>query len=396
MEVLAENRIGRKILRHIQSLAYPRFPGTNGELRAQEYIRTSFQTESYLVTEQDFVSSLFPLELFPRMGIALISTFLVAALTFVRAIPALSIELGILTLLILLAGTRWTRMIERMYAFKRFGQVRSKNIIAVHPLQDQHLNIMFTAHYDSKSQTFSGPLRFFLFGAFGILAVVSAVLAVISAMTGFPQEILLFAVVPACLIALILQINTTRNASPGAYDNASGVGILLELARSFNGEIPNANLIFVATGAEEAGLCGAVALMQDDRFIEQFPPERTIILNLDGLGSKGPIRITDRHGIPPVKTGALVGNLCREVARRFGLETKSVWLPTGALMDHIPFASHGYQTVTISTAGWNKAFRSMHTKGDTPGHLDVATLEYCYALCQEIVDSMPSIERQRN
>ena len=223
--------------------------------------------------------------------------------------------------------------------------------------------------------------------------VVVVILGILAAVVvPIPQYALLVTLAPACVLFVLVGASTTSNASPGAYDNASGVSVLLELARTYAGAQPNANLVFVATGAEEAGLCGAVALMQNEDFTAVYPPERSIVINLDGVGSKGPLRVTDRYGIPPVKTGPQVAQLCHDVAARFGIESKSNWLPVGAGMDHIPFAVHGYHSVTLSTAGWNPAFRAMHTKRDTIEKLDVTSLEYCFAVCQEIVDSIPYME----
>jgi hypothetical protein len=389
MEVIAENRIGRRILRHVQALAYPRFAGSDGEQKAQAYIRKFFQDELYPTTEQQFESSLFPLELLPRFGVLLLCTLQLVALTVADTFPALTIELSILTILLLVLMTRWSPVAEKLYGLAHFGRLRSRNILAVHPVQNRHLNIIFTAHYDSKAQTFNGVFRFALFGATAILLALSAVQILAASFVGYPTDLVALTLIPACVTALLIQINMTTNASPGAYDNGSGVAVMLELAHGFADAIPNANLAFIATGAEEAGLCGAVALMQDEGFIEQFPPERTIIINLDGVGSRGPLRITDRYGIPPTRTGVLVSNLCVQIAHRFGIDAQTNWLPTGAAMDHIPFAAHGYQSVTLSTAGWNKTFRAMHTRHDTVDHLDLASLEYCYAIGQEIVESIP-------
>jgi hypothetical protein len=381
------------MLRHVRALAQPRFVGTAGELKAQNYIRSVLQREGCFVMDQPFTSSYFPLDVFPRLLTAVVIIALVIGFFALPVLPAVSVETSILTLLLLVAGTRWSALAERMYGFRKFGTLRSKNLIAAHPMHDNRLNIVFTAHYDSKSQNYSGSLRFAMFGALAILSALSAVATLAAVVFPLPQLALLIPIAPACLLFVLIGANTTSNASPGAYDNASGVSVLLELARAYAGERPNANLVFVATGAEEAGLCGAVALMHNEGFLEQYPPDRTIMINLDGIGSSGPIRITDRYGIPPVKTGPQVAQLCRSVAERFGLDIKNNWLPTGAAMDHIPFAAHGYQSVTLSTAGWDAAFRAMHTKRDTIEKLDVTSLEYCFAICQELVDSIPYMER---
>jgi hypothetical protein len=392
MEIVAENRVGRRALRHIRALAMPRFVGTAGELKAQNYIRGVFQQEGCFVMDQPFTSSFFPLDVFPRLLTATVIFALVIGFFALPVLPAVSVETGLLTLLVLVLGTRWSRFVERIYGFKKFGTLRSKNIIAAHPVRNNHLNIVFTAHYDSKSQNYSGATRFTMYGALAILCALTAVALLAAVVVPIPQYALLVTLAPACVLFVLVGASTTSNASPGAYDNASGVSVLLELARTYAGAQPNANLVFVATGAEEAGLCGAVALMQNEDFTAIYPPERSIVINLDGVGSKGPLRVTDRYGIPPVKTGPQVARLVHDVAARFGIESKSNWLPVGAGMDHIPFSAHGYHSVTLSTAGWNPAFRAMHTRRDTLEKLDVTSLEYCFAVCQEIVDSIPYME----
>lgn len=278
-----------------------------------------------------------------------------------------------------------------MYTFKRFGTVRSKNIIAVHPYQHNHVNVIFTAHYDSKSQTFSGVARFVLFGFLLVFVLLSMLLIFAELLLSLDTSYLFITLVPMTVTAILLQINASHNRSPGAYDNASGVGVMLELAQTFAAEMPDVNLVWIATGAEEAGLCGAVALMNDKTFIDRFPPHRTIIVNFDGIGSGRTVYITDKYGIPPARTGKLLSTLCMRIGNKFGIPIRRHWLPSGAAMDHIPFAYHGYQSVTLSSAALDAAFKSMHTHSDTVDHLSVAALEYCYAIGQEIIESIPSV-----
>ncbi len=72
----------------------------------------------------------------------------------------------------------------------------------------------------------------------------------------------------------------------GADDNASGVAVLLELARVLNSRIkPDRNIVFVAFSGEEAGRKGSRHYL---RHHQQFPPEKTIgMLNLDTVGRLG-------------------------------------------------------------------------------------------------------------
>ncbi|MDB4534063.1 M20/M25/M40 family metallo-hydrolase [Vicingaceae bacterium] len=73
---------------------------------------------------------------------------------------------------------------------------------------------------------------------------------------------------------------------PGANDNASGLAMLLNMAKHYNKKRPKKSIVFIAFGAEEIGLVGS-------RFFVENPliPLRKInfVFNMDlmGTGSKG-------------------------------------------------------------------------------------------------------------
>ena len=82
---------------------------------------------------------------------------------------------------------------------------------------------------------------------------------------------------------------------PGADDNASGVAVLLEVARLMKGQIPERSIVFAAFSGEESGLQGSkayVAAAQDAAF--PFPLAKNIAaLNVDTVGrlEDGKVRI---------------------------------------------------------------------------------------------------------
>ena len=69
---------------------------------------------------------------------------------------------------------------------------------------------------------------------------------------------------------------------PGADDNASGVAVLIELAKALaSGEKPQRTIVFVAFSGEEAGLLGSKHYVEHPA----FPLEQTIgVINLDTVG----------------------------------------------------------------------------------------------------------------
>ncbi len=70
----------------------------------------------------------------------------------------------------------------------------------------------------------------------------------------------------------------TVAGSPGALDNASGVAIVLELARLFAADGPDEGLCFATFGAEESGLFGSRALVERWRASGELP---SVMLNFD-------------------------------------------------------------------------------------------------------------------
>jgi hypothetical protein len=81
---------------------------------------------------------------------------------------------------------------------------------------------------------------------------------------------------------VFLQADLT-SFSPGAYDNASGVGSLLALGdRLIHHPLKYCNLWFLFTGCEETGSAGMQSFL--DRHIRSF--RKPIVINLDQMGSE--------------------------------------------------------------------------------------------------------------
>src|SRR5262249_57055792 len=70
---------------------------------------------------------------------------------------------------------------------------------------------------------------------------------------------------------------------PGAGDNASGVAVLLELARYYRSlsNPPPVRMKFVALGAEEAGMIGAKAYLS--RHLDELTG-CALVINMDSIG----------------------------------------------------------------------------------------------------------------
>jgi Zn-dependent M28 family amino/carboxypeptidase len=132
---------------------------------------------------------------------------------------------------------------------------------------------------------------------------------------------------------------------PGAYDNASGVALLLALADALaeSGVRLPRPLLFLATTAEESGLLGASWYTRNP----VFPLGRTAaVLNVDGANLEGPTRDIAPLGV----NRSSLGELVRQAARAQSLEiTPEQHREQGMFFrqDHFPFARAGVPAIAF-------------------------------------------------
>lgn len=131
----------------------------------------------------------------------------------------------------------------------------------------------------------------------------------------------------------------------GAYDNASGVSVLLELATAFARlqSVPGRSIIFIATTAEETGQLGAQRYVMDP----VIPMERTAaVINIDGANLWGPAWDIAAVGAER----STLGEVAEEAARREGLRLSPERAADKGFFfrsDHFPFVQAGVPALSI-------------------------------------------------
>lgn len=170
------------------------------------------------------------------------------------------------------------------------------------------------------------------------------------------------------------------SSSPGAADDKQGVAVLLEVARVMTEEAaPRNDVVFLFTDAEEPGLLGASA------FVDQHPygADGGVVVNLEGAGNAGPSM--------PYHVSRGDGDLVR----------------TWAQVAPDPVGSSGFVTAWQQADGFNTDFTALdeagfrgidfspldgrayyHHPGDTVDNLDPLALEHqgqnALAMTQEL------------
>lgn len=162
----------------------------------------------------------------------------------------------------------------------------------------------------------------------------------------------------------------TVAGSPGANDNASGVAVLLEVARALGTRPAKLPVVLVAFGAEE-GRAGPhhQSLGGSQHYARGMSPEEArhlaAMINLDMVGRGDALlptlRINMKRGVHQRMLG---------IAGRLGVPAKEHLTPQ--VSDSVPFASRGVETAWL----WTGVEPSYHSPLDTPEKITPETLDW--------------------
>ncbi|MCH8318473.1 MAG: M20/M25/M40 family metallo-hydrolase [Bacteroidetes bacterium] len=164
---------------------------------------------------------------------------------------------------------------------------------------------------------------------------------------------------------------------PGANDNASGVAMLLELARHYAmpGNEPHYSIVFIAFGGEEAGLAGSKYYTQNPLF-----PLRRIkfLINLDLMG-------TGQEGMTVVN-GTIFN---KEFEKLRKINQQRNYLPQikirgeAANSDHFFFTEKGVPSFFFYTLGSPKHYHDIYDRAET---LPLSGFEGVFRLIVDFVE----------
>ena len=167
-------------------------------------------------------------------------------------------------------------------------------------------------------------------------------------------------------VVLMAHYDTQFN-SPGAADDGAAVAAMLETARALqhSGPLQN-NLILLFTDAEEIGLLGARAFVQESPLMKDIG----LVVNFESRGNAGPsfmFELNDNNGWA-IKEYA--GSVAHPFANSLAYE---VYKKMPNYTDFTPFKEAGI-------AGWNNAcidgFANYHSANDKPQNIDLRTIQH--------------------
>ena len=376
----------KRAYHHITQLAFPRLVGSAGEAKARDYIVQQFSELGLDITRESFSFTKFPAEVLPRLLCGLFIPVVFSVPWLGERFPIPICLACLLSLSVALLFTQWQKRFEGLYDVGK--RHHSENIVATNGRKsnDNTSTLLFVAHYDSKSQVLPIAVRAVAYGiAIVGLIVLTIVMVINVAMFAWlPDSIVWSAAGVTTFCLLLLQINLTQNHSPGGFDNASGVGVMLEAARVLMARGEKKSITFLAAGAEEYGMCGALRYVQ--KHADEYDQENTYVINLDGLGVGNGVNVVTRYGIPPVRTTDALTDFFRASGESLGIQVSERYLPIGVGLDSIPIASRGFETVTLTAGDVGRAVLKIHSKQDRCDLLDVESLQQVGELIVDVIE----------
>ena len=388
-------------LGYARAMARPRRVGSDRERVVAREIASRLEQFGYRVERQRFRFSTAPTVVISLEVLACLLLILAASGLRVRAPSAAVTPALLLVLLILLTGpinravlagslapavgkpSLWSTLCRRIGA-----RYSTRNLIATLPevAPDPGLpHLYLVAHYDSKSQQIPLTARVVLFvvaiaggvsfAGLTLLAVAFPVLTPAAMTIG----------IMAMLAGLPLLILDIGDASPGAIDNASSVGLALHLAECLAASSRRRDRLQVTilvTSAEEMTVMGAEAYARENELTLRRQAEAggLYILNLDGIGVDGKLYLAGGQR-PAGRLADLIRKACGELGiaiERFGL--------VGVMFDHMPFARRGLDAVSLIAVG--PATRFVHTPQDTADKLEVRGFEQAGQVILKVIEGL--------
>jgi Peptidase family M28 len=168
---------------------------------------------------------------------------------------------------------------------------------------------------------------------------------------------------------------------PGANDNASGVGTVVQLAAEAAAEpLESTRLVVLITGCEESGLLGARA------FMRRRDTTGWLLLNFDSVGSTATLRYTRAEGLvrkwPCDPALVALAESVAQARPELGLEPADG--PIGLTYDATAALARGGRALSF-VAGDRGRIPNYHQPSDTVANLDPQTLSRAVATGHEMI-----------
>jgi hypothetical protein len=277
----------------------------------------------------------------------------------------------------------WRKFTFRSYPMRNnLPHAPSQNVVAVIPPRGEvHRQVVLVGHLDSHRAVFWFASNFMV-ALFTILSVITLygvylamgayLLAVLTRLQFFAWLVLTLALFHFLGWFTGVTADLGRY-SPGANDNASGLGTLLALAERLRSQpLQNTEIWLAFTGCEESGCDGLLSLIREHGEVLR----EALFIDFEMVGIGDSLRyIREEGNLRRQHIPGEVETLLQEVGETFGIKPVST-PPVGAFTEAGALWEHGFKAVCLS-AYYQKSplLPEWHRLTDTPDRLQVDALE---------------------
>jgi hypothetical protein len=383
-----------------------RRPGSDAERRASAHLRDRLRE---LGREADVEGA----DIWPRWPLAFALYGLLAIVGSVVSVSAPIV--GAVLVLVAALATFLEATGSVQLARRLFGRRSSQNVVSPEE-GDNPGALVLVAHYDAgqlgasfsrqleeRRATLGRLLRrpigrlepFF----WSLLVVLVCCLLRLPGIEGMWLTAVQFVPTVVLIVALPLLVDIALSGtSPGANDNASGVGVALALADRYGGSLEHFDVWVLLTGAQESLSDGMRSFLR--RHKKSLDRARTVFVNLDEVGT-GTVRYTSREGLlVAVRSHVQLVDLCGEIAEddedgeAFGARP----LVNRTAGDGGAARSAGYPAVTVTCRNALDYVPDHHQPTDTTDSVEDEALDRALGFCGELIERLdaqvgPDLER---
>lgn len=372
-------------INHVKSLAFNRSSQTVGESKGLFYIQKELEKKN-IESKIEYFSYAGPKTYLTRIILLILFGYLLLS--------------RLVVILIFCLALRFLLPTERTFILVK--KERSKNLITRIPCEikkEKRPVLIFSAHYDTFSANLPYKMQSILIFIFRIMFIPYLVMAVVYSawfiidfFSGtvnqnlFVSLIIYTSIIQLFVLIIIFLLIYNNKKSKGSIDNASGVSILIEIAKLVKkNPLKNIDVIFIWTGAEEWGLLGSQNYCERNiiNLNNKYDLNKSFNINIDMVGTY--IGLIDGCGLFKNKR---INNSLNEELETSAKNMKIPLIRYSKIIspktDHRSFLKLAKTTKTtfeVACFHSDKDSKYIHSSKDTPDKCSSTTLNGCLDIC---------------
>lgn len=381
-------------IKHVESLAFNRTASSTGETEAINYIEKEL-IKANIDPKTEHFDWVGPLKILMRTTYIIILIYLILFRAYLIIIAYFIIKF----------------MFEKTRRITIAKNEESKNLYAHIPAKEDISNrpiVIISAHYDSITTNLPFKLQVIIFIIYRLIVIFYVVMIIVFSVIfildifdiiPFSNSlivIIIFTTIGGAFVSIpIVYLVFTEKPSSGSIDNATGVAILIEMAKLFKkNPLEKIDLLFLWTGAEEWGLKGSKKFCKT-HFIslkKKYDLDKSLNINIDMVGTY--IGLLDKSGlIIKRKMNENLNDILEATAKQLQIPLVRYNKVIKPKSDHKTFkryAKRARKKFQVSCFHSSKDSKYIHSLKDTPDKCSSENLNGCLNICHQALRSIDS------